>query len=150
MKCLFILDAEFENVGPHCLHNSIFCYSTSYFQSTALSPQHFCKTLVTKLESNKMKRRQWLSGKPFFPLYAMRALWERLGHNQFCCRTFSSLSWDFLSLKIICIIPLTLSIFCNQKFGSNREEMHLPVVPIWVPTLYLQKEKEVISYARLL
>lgn len=130
----------------------IFSVTALYAFKTQLSAlsTSLSQTLVTKVESNKMKHRWWLSGKIFFPLYAMRVLWQRLGHHQFCCRTFSSLPQGFLFLTISCIIPLTLFIFCNQRFGSPREEIHLPVAPIRAPTLYLQNKEEERSHARLL
>lgn len=45
-KDVFILDAEFENVGPHCLHGSIFFYRTLYAPNAlqGVSAQYFCKS----------------------------------------------------------------------------------------------------------
>lgn len=45
-KDVFILDAEFENVGPHCLHDSIFFYRTLYAPNAlqGVSAQYFCKS----------------------------------------------------------------------------------------------------------
>lgn len=126
------------------------------------------QNLVIKLDSHKMKNRQLVTiCETLFSLCDIRALWQMPGHNQFSSRAFRYLTWDFLFLTVLSIIPLTFSIFCNQHFGGNTEKIHqcnttyskitllhlfrqlykygwlaiLPVIPIRVPTAYLWWKK---------